>query len=57
MDQQTNIANLETPPGQLKSILEAILFVSSEPITIEQFCQVLDGVSSKRIKDELANLA
>ena len=57
MDQQTNIANLETPPGQLKSILEAILFVSSEPITIEQFCQVLDGVSSKRIKDELAKLA
>ena len=44
-------------PGQLKSILEAILFVSSEPITIEQFCQVLDGVSSKRIKDELAKLA
>ncbi|MCS5611141.1 MAG: SMC-Scp complex subunit ScpB [Candidatus Poribacteria bacterium] len=57
MDQQTNIANLETPPGQLKSILEAILFVSSEPITIEQFCQVLEGVSPKRIKDELAKLA
>ena len=57
MDQQTNIANQEIPLAQLKSILEAILFVSSESITIEQFCQVIDDASSKQIKDELAKLA
>ena len=57
MAQQTNTTTQETLPDQLKSILEAILFVSSEAITIEQFCQIIDGASSKQIKDELTKLA
>ena len=56
MAQQINTTTKEAPPDQLKSILEAILFVSSEAITIEQFCQIIDGASSKQIKGELAKL-
>ena len=56
MAQQINTTTKEAPPDQLKSILEAILFVSSETITIEQFCQIIDGASSKQIKGELTKL-
>ncbi len=41
---------------EIKSILEAILFVASEPISLEQFSQLFDGVSTRQIRQELMRL-
>ena len=41
---------------KLKSILEAILFAASEPISIEQFRDALPGVGKRAIRQALAAL-
>ena len=38
---------------EIKSILEAILFAASEPISLEQFSQLFDGVSTRQIHQQL----
>ena len=41
---------------QVKSILEAILFAASEPISLEQFSQLFDDVSVRQIRQQLMRL-
>ncbi len=55
--------NSPTPPedaslnlAQVKSVLEAILFAASEPISIKQFSQALGNVSTRDIRDQLTAL-
>ena len=38
---------------EVKSILEAILFAASEPISLEQFSQLFDDVSVRQIRQQL----
>ncbi len=40
-------------PDEVKSILEAVLFVVSEPISLKQFSQVLNGASTRQIRQIL----
>lgn len=40
-------------PDEMKSILEAVLFAVSEPISLKQFSQVLNGVSTRQIRQVL----
>jgi segregation and condensation protein B len=47
-------ANLN--PEGIKSILEAILFAASEPISLKQFGQLFDGVSARELRQMLAEL-
>ena len=47
---------LTTEPDEVKSILEAILFAASEPISIKQLSQVLSDVSSRQIRPLLMQL-
>ena len=44
-------------PDELKSILEAILFAVSEPISLKQFSQVLNGLATRQIRQLLMQLA
>lgn len=41
---------------EVKSILEAILFAASEPISLEQFSQLFDDVSVRQIRQQLMRL-
>ena len=43
-------------PNEIKSILEAVLFAASEPISLEQFSQLFDHVSTRQIRQELIRL-
>lgn len=43
-------------PNEIKSILEAVLFAASEPISLEQFSQLFDDVSARQIRQELIRL-
>ena len=43
-------------PDEIKSILEAVLFAASEPISLEQFSQLFDNVSTRQIHQELMRL-
>ena len=45
-----------TEPDEVKSILEAILFAASEPISIQQLSQLLNDVSSRQIRQLLMQL-
>ncbi len=46
------------PPNldEVKSVLEAILFAASEPISLEQLSQLFDDVSSRQIRQQLMRL-
>ncbi len=49
-----NEANtLDPTPDKVKSILEAILFAASEQISLEQFSQLFDDVSTRQIRQQL----
>ena len=41
---------------EVKSILEAVLFAASEPISLEQFSQLFDDVSVRQIRQQLMRL-
>ena len=41
---------------EVKSILEAILFAASEPISLEQFSQLFDDASVRQIRQQLMRL-
>ena len=41
---------------EVKSILEAILFAASEPISLEQFSQLFDDVSAQQVRQQLMRL-
>ena len=43
-------------PDEIKSILEAVLFAASEPISLEQFGQLFDDVSTWQIRQQLMQL-
>lgn len=43
-------------PDEIKSILEAVLFAVSEPISLKQFSQVLNGASTRQIRQVLKQL-
>lgn len=43
--------------NEMKKIVEALLFASSEPITIRKFSEVLDGVDAKQIKETIQQLS
>ena len=43
-------------PDEIKSILEAVLFAASEPISLEQFSQLFDDISTRQIRGELTRL-
>lgn len=45
-----------TPEENLKSILEAILFAASEPITIKQFQHAIPGITVREIRKALSEL-
>ena len=47
---------LTTEPDEVKSILEAILFAASEPISLKQLSQILSDVSSRQIRQLLMQL-
>lgn len=42
--------------GEIKSILEAILFAANEPISLEEFSELFDDVSTRQIHQELMQL-
>ena len=48
----TPVPNLD----EIKSILEAILFAANEPISLEDFSQLFDDVSTRQIHQELVRL-
>lgn len=41
---------------EIKSILEAILFAANEPISLEEFSQLFDDISTRQIRQELMRL-
>ena len=43
-------------PDEIKSVLEAVLFAASEPISLEQFNQLFDDVSTWQIRQQLTQL-
>ena len=43
-------------PDEIKSILEAVLFTANEPISLEQFSQLFDDISTRQIRQELMRL-
>ena len=43
-------------PDEIKSVLEAVLFAASEPISLEQFGQLFDDVSTWQIRQQLMQL-
>lgn len=43
-------------PDEIKSILEAVLFAANEPISLEQFSQLFDDISTRQIRQELMRL-
>ena len=40
----------------LKSIIESLLFVSGEPLTLKRLQEILDAVESDEIREALQNL-
>ena len=48
----TPVPNLD----EIRSILEAVLFAASEPISLEQFSQLFDDVSIRQIRQQLVQL-
>ena len=41
---------------EAKSILEAVLFAASEPISLKQFAQLLEGISTREVRSLLSEL-
>lgn len=52
-EEQQNGSFEEIAESEIKSILEAVLFVSHEPITVEKLTMVLEGVPKPRIVQAL----
>ena len=48
---------LEPTPDEVKSILEAVLFAASEPISLKQLSQLFDDVSARQIRQLLMELS
>lgn len=42
--------------GEIKAIIEALLYLSSEPISLEQIAKAIDKVEKRRIKEALHEL-
>lgn len=55
-DFTTPIQDSPLSPDEIKSIVEAILFAVSEPISLKQFSQALDGMSTRQIRQLLMQL-
>ncbi|MCZ6677339.1 MAG: SMC-Scp complex subunit ScpB [Candidatus Poribacteria bacterium] len=55
-DSITPIQDSDLNPGEIKSILEAVLFVASEPTALKQFSQLFDGISTRKIRQLLMQL-
>ena len=58
-EHQITIDVIDTPPpnlDEIKSVLEAILFAANEPISLEEFSQLFDDVSTRQIHQELMRL-
>ena len=52
-----DVINTPSPnPDNIKSILEAILFAANEPISLEQFSQLFDDISTRHIRQALLQL-
>ena len=51
-----DIQDSEFSPDDIKSILEAVLFAVSEPISLKQFSLMLNGVSTRQIHQVLNQL-
>lgn len=51
-----NIQDSEFSSDEIKSILEAVLFAVSEPISLKQFSQMLNGISTRQIHQVLKQL-
>jgi segregation and condensation protein B len=45
-----------TPEKNIKSILEAILFAASDPITVKQFQHAMPGINAREIRKTLSEL-
>ena len=43
-------------PDEIRSVLEAVLFAASEPISLEQFQQLFDDISTWQIRQQLMQL-
>ena len=43
-------------PDEIRSVLEAVLFAANEPISLEQFQQLFDDVSTWHIRQQLMQL-
>ena len=43
-------------PDEIKSVLEAVLFAASEPISLEQFGQLFEEISTWQIRQQLMQL-
>lgn len=52
----TPIPDVSLNPDEIKSIVEAILFAASEPISLKQLGQLFDGVSTQQIRQSLMQL-
>lgn len=50
-------APANTIPAPLKSLVEALLFVSGSPVTVEQLVKTLEGVSAHQIREVLGQLS
>ena len=58
-EHQITIDVIDTPAlnlDEIKSILEAILFAANEPISLEEFSQLFDDISTRQIHQELMRL-
>lgn len=51
-----DIQDSEFSPDDIKSILEAVLFAVSEPISLKQFSLMLNGISTRQIHQVLKQL-
>ena len=58
MNEDTTLAVQDSSlsPSEVKPILEAVLFAASEPISLKQFSQLFDDVSSQQIRHLLVKL-
>jgi segregation and condensation protein B len=52
----TSVEDADLRPDEMKSILEAILFAASEPISLRQFSQVFSGMPTRHIRQLLIQL-
>lgn len=48
--------NEDSRSPSVKSVLEAILFATSEPVSLKQFSQLFDGVSTRQLRQLLMQL-